>query len=244
MTFNFVSAHQRATRTLLDEISTGHLPPGEKLNEVELASRLEISRNTLREAFIALEDYGVIVRQPHRGVHVTLPDEDLVDEIFRVRSLLEPAVLRWSRGLNIDALHECVQDGQLAREAQDHDGAGDANQRFHATIIEGAGSSFADDMMTRVLAIMRLVFIQVSAKHDGFHYPYVELNDEIAQLVDSGQREQAAERMRSYLERSRDELRELLNSPAPTEVADAQGSSEVAAEATSEGTEKVKPASD
>lgn len=68
--------------------------------------------------------------------------------------------------------------------------------------------------MTRVLAMMRLLFIQVSAEHHGFHYPYVELNEEIAVLVESGQREQAAEKMRTYLEQSRNELRELLSSPA------------------------------
>ena len=214
MTPIFVSAHQRATRTLLNEISTGRLRPGEKLNEVSLAARLEVSRNTLREAFISLEDYGVVARKPHRGVWVTLPDEELIDEIFRLRSLLEPAVLQWSVGLDIDELHECVQDGQLAKEAHDHDAVGDANQRFHAIIVEGSGSAYAGEMMTRVLAMMRLLFIQVSAEHHGFHYPYVELNEEIAVLVESGQREQAAEKMRTYLEQSRNELRELLSSPA------------------------------
>lgn len=214
MPVNYVSAHQRATRTLLDEISTGKLLPGQKLNEVELAARLNVSRNTLRETFIALEDYGVIVRRPHRGVHVTLPNEELIDEIFRLRSLLEPAVLRWSVGLDTDALHECVHDGQLAREAHDHEGVGDANQRFHAIIIEGSGSAYAEEMMTRVLAMMRLLFIQVSTEHHGFHYPYVELNEELTLLVESGQREQVAEKMRTYLEQSRNELRELLNGPA------------------------------
>ncbi|MDK8345616.1 GntR family transcriptional regulator [Brevibacterium sp. UMB1308A] len=214
MTPTFVSAHQRATRTLLNEISTGRLRPGEKLNEVNLAERLEVSRNTLREAFVSLEDYGVVVRLPHRGVWVTLPDEELIDEIFRLRSLLEPAVLQWSRGLDIDALHECVQDGQLAREAHDHDAVGDANQRFHAVIVEAAGSTFADEIMTRVLAMMRLLFVHASDEHQEFHYPYVERNEEILKLVESGQREQAAETMREYLEKSRSQLQELLNGPA------------------------------
>lgn len=233
MTPIFVSAHQRATHTLLNEISTGHLRPGEKLNEVSLAARLEVSRNTLREAFISLEDYGVVVRKPHRGVWVTLPDEELIDDIFRLRSLLEPAVLQWSVGLDIDALHECVQDGQLAKEAHDHYAAGDANQRFHAIIVEGVGSAFADEMMTRVLALMRLFFVQVSDEHNEFHYPYVELNEEILKLVESGQREQAAEKMRMYLEKSRIELRELLNGPAVTDDAPS-ATAEVAGESTDE----------
>lgn len=238
MTAKFVSAHQRAARTPLDEISTGHLRPGEKLNEVDLAARLEVSRNTLREAFISLEDYGVVVRQPHRGVWVTLPDDELIDEIFRFRSLLEPAALRWSHGLDVDALHECVQDGHSARKTHDHDSVGDANQRFHAIIIESAGSAYADEMMTRVLTMMRLLFVHVSDERHEFHYPYVELNEEILQLVESGQHEQAAEKMRKYLEKSRNELRELLNGPTASEdsvdgAADNGGDATAEAESTS-----------
>lgn len=124
-------------------------------------------------------------------------------------------------------------DGQLAKEAHDHDAAGDANQRFHAIIVEGAGSAFADEMMTRVLALMRLFFVQVSDEHNEFHYPYVELNEEVLKLVEAGQREQAAEKMRMYLEKSRIELRELLSGPAVTDDAPS-ATGEMAGESTDE----------
>lgn len=207
---DFESAQQRVRRTLLHEISTGHLAPGDKLNEVALAGRLEVSRNTLREAFTALEDYGVIVRRPHRGVHVKLPDVDDVDEIYQLRCLLEPAVLRWSEGLEAECLQACVDDGRAARDAGDTAGIGDANQRFHAAIIAASQSRFAEEVMTRVLALMRLVFLRGSARHEDLHGPYLELNAEIAALVADGEREAAAEKMRTYLEQSRDEMRELM----------------------------------
>ena len=211
VTMEFVSAQQRVTHTLLEEISTGQLAPGEKLHEVALATRLEVSRNTLREAFVALQGYGVVVRLPHRGVHVTLPEISHVDEIYQCRSLLEPAVLQWSDQLDTAALKDCVAAGRAAREAGDPHAVGDANQRFHSAIIASAESYYANEVMTRVLALMRLVFIRGSAERRGFHYPYIELNATIADLAASGRRREAAEEMRSYLDRACSEVRELLS---------------------------------
>lgn len=209
----FESAQHRVTRTLLEEISTGRLAPGEKLHEVALSTRLEVSRNTLREAFVALQGLGVVVRRPHRGVCVTLPEAEHVDEIYQCRSLLEPAVLQWSERLDTDTLKDCVAAGRAARDAGDPHAAGDANQRFHSAIIASAESHYANEVMTRVLALMRLVFIRGSAERHGFHYPYVEFNASIADLAAAGHRREAAEEMRTYLDRARREVRELLSKP-------------------------------
>ena len=199
-----MSAPQRVMHTLLDEISTGMLQPGEKLNEMELAA------NTLREAFISLQEFGVVARRPHRGVCVTLPETRDVDEIYQFRSLLEPAALQWSERLDAALLTRCVEEGRAAMAAGDPHGTGDANQRFHSAIIASANSVYADAVMVRVLALMRLVFIRGSAERHNFHFPYVELNAAIAQLAVEGRRVEAAAEMRAYLQRARADVRELL----------------------------------
>lgn len=205
-----MSAPQRVMHTLLDEISTGTLEPGEKLNEVELAARLDVSRNTLREAFISLQEFGVVVRRPHRGVCVTLPETRDVDEIYQFRSLLEPAALQWSERLDAALLTRCAEEGRAAMAAGDPHGTGDANQRFHSAIIASANSAYADAVMVRVLALMRLVFTRGSVERHDFHFPYVELNAAIAQLVAEDRRMEAAAHMRAYLQRARADVRDLL----------------------------------
>lgn len=94
--------------------------------------------------------------------------------------------------------------------AGDPHGTGDANQRFHSAIIASANSVYADAVMVRVLALMRLVFIRGSAERHNFHFPYVELNAAIAQLAVEGRRVEAAAEMRAYLQRARADVRELL----------------------------------
>jgi len=48
-------------------IFSGELKPGERINQDELAERLELSRLPIREAMIALEREGLIRTIPRRG---------------------------------------------------------------------------------------------------------------------------------------------------------------------------------
>jgi GntR family transcriptional regulator len=55
-------------RSILGMVQRGTLKPGEKLEaERELAVRLGVSRSTLRQALIAMEEQGVVRRVPGRG---------------------------------------------------------------------------------------------------------------------------------------------------------------------------------
>ena len=51
-------------------IVKGDLVPGEKIGEVELCSRFNLTRGPLREALGRLESRGLLVRRPHAGVKV------------------------------------------------------------------------------------------------------------------------------------------------------------------------------
>jgi DNA-binding GntR family transcriptional regulator len=80
----------RIAHVLREQIITGELAMGSKLNEREIAERLQVSRIPVREALPILESEGFISSQPRRGavVHVlTLTD---ASELFDLRRQLEP----------------------------------------------------------------------------------------------------------------------------------------------------------
>jgi GntR family transcriptional regulator len=57
---------------LLEELTSGKLPPGAKLsNENELAVRFAVSRSTIREAVRGLMDAGYLARRHGSGTYVT-----------------------------------------------------------------------------------------------------------------------------------------------------------------------------
>jgi DNA-binding GntR family transcriptional regulator len=73
-------------RTLIVE---GDLPPGEKLNERELAERLKVSRTPLREALKLLTAEGLVEHLPNRGAVVAQMDAAAVENAFEVMAALE-----------------------------------------------------------------------------------------------------------------------------------------------------------
>lgn len=67
----------------------GELSPGEKLSELELATRLDTSRTPIREALRQLQMEGYVTVAPNKGAHVSkLPPEE-IEDIYNVISVLE-----------------------------------------------------------------------------------------------------------------------------------------------------------
>ena len=79
----------QAHTILRDAIVEGRFVPGERLNEVQLAEEIGVSRGTLREAMRNLEQEGLLVSNPHRGTFVRQFTAQEADELQEVRLGLE-----------------------------------------------------------------------------------------------------------------------------------------------------------
>jgi DNA-binding GntR family transcriptional regulator len=80
---------ERLADYLKDSIIKGHLKPGERIAEPELAERFGISRTPVREAFRQLESEGFLTVIPRRGATVSpITDRD-VKEFYTIKALLE-----------------------------------------------------------------------------------------------------------------------------------------------------------
>jgi phosphonate utilization transcriptional regulator len=78
-----------AQRELERQIVSGEIAVGAKLNEVEIAQSLGVSRGPVREAFRALDQAGLVRVEKNRGVFVRQVSVDEADEIYEVRAALE-----------------------------------------------------------------------------------------------------------------------------------------------------------
>ncbi len=94
------AANQTYTRAdeafdcLQTAIVKGDLVPGEKIGEVELCSRFNLTRGPLREALGRLESRGLLVRRPHAGVKVVSVSADELMELYRIREIMEGLAAR------------------------------------------------------------------------------------------------------------------------------------------------------
>jgi GntR family transcriptional regulator of vanillate catabolism len=140
-------------------ILRGELAPGERLAEVALAERLGVSRTPIRQALPALAREGLLSAAGRRGYVVrSFSPQDVLDAI-ETRGLLEGLAARRiaERGPSLELLaqlRECLAEGDaiLAKkkfESADEQRYGEMNGRFHALIVEGAGSRIVADTLAR-----------------------------------------------------------------------------------------------
>jgi DNA-binding GntR family transcriptional regulator len=85
----FQTAEEHAYQYLRDLILAGRLPGGTRLNQDEMAKRLNMSRMPVRQAVLRLESEGLVVNRPNRGAVVTTLGPAAMLELFEMRSVLE-----------------------------------------------------------------------------------------------------------------------------------------------------------
>ena len=137
----------------------GELSPGQRVREVELASKLGVSRTPVREALPILAQEGVLTQLDTRGFVVrAFTPQEILDAID-VRGALEGLAARMlaeqgpSRRL-IHSLHECLREGdQIFAKGHlvpsDEARYGDMNKQFHSLIVQGAGSKVIAEAIER-----------------------------------------------------------------------------------------------
>lgn len=193
------SITQEVRRMLVE----GELLPGQRLSEAALAESLQISRNTLREAFRVLTREGLLKHEPNRGVTVAEPDMATIIDIYRVRRFIECKAIAQGFPLHPGTLEmrKAVEAGMQAREAKDWVGVGTANMLFHKAIVELADSPRLSVFYAQISAELRLAF-GVLEDPEFLHLPYLDMNAAILRCVEEGRAEEATRMLEGYLVQS------------------------------------------
>ena len=115
-------------------IRTGELSPGQRVDQREVAERLNVSRTPLREALRALAADGVLSRTPNQGYEVAkLSAGDLL-QYYSMRTFLETEVLRtieWPSEEQLQELREANDACERAADEGSIEHLVAANRDFH-----------------------------------------------------------------------------------------------------------------
>lgn len=149
------NAFEDTVGRLLETIRLGVLAPGESLPpERELAARLGVSRDTVREAIKSLADAGYLVSRrgryggtflseqlPRHTTEAARPSREEIDDVLRLREILEVGAARMAAGRTLSAAE---RDGLFSRLADVRGAPPDdyrrLDSRLHLAIAEAAGS--------------------------------------------------------------------------------------------------------
>ena len=159
---NTVSTVDAICSALEHDIFHLHFAPGEKITEQELASRYNVSRNTLREAVAHLLAQGLLIKTANRGVFVRKIGVEDVQDIFLVRALLEQeAVCRLTDVPEIPAqLWEYVEIMEGTDRQVPWEDYVRADIRFHAALVAAAGSPRRQKLYDTIQTEVKLCIFQ------------------------------------------------------------------------------------
>jgi DNA-binding GntR family transcriptional regulator len=190
--------------TLLELIIMRVLQPGQHLVESELAARLGISRQPVREALQRLSTEGWVDLRPAHGAFVHDPTEAEADQLLAVRALLEAEAARLAAAnVTPDAiarLREICVGGKKALAADDVGAVVAANASLHAAIVELAGNKVLAELAAQVGRRVRWYYTPVARQRGP------ESWKEHAALIDAlaeHDGERAAKIMREHTEQTR-----------------------------------------
>lgn len=153
-------------------ILTLELPPRTKLSEAEVAARLGVSRQPVREAFKRLAKLGFLDIRPQSGTHVSLISEASVRKARFIRMALEIQTCRTacevlpSEGLA--ALGELIERQKDAIAASDRERFHQLDDRFHEEICVRSGVGYAWDVIRENKAHMdrvRMLTLDTSSQN-------------------------------------------------------------------------------
>lgn len=193
---------------LRELVLTGDIGSGSRINEVELAQRMRISRGPLREAIRHLISEGLLVYVPHKGAHVPQADVPDLYALFELRSALECAAARLAAARRTDA--DLAAMRAVSAESRDGFAAGlrfpyRLDIAFHRTLLDAARSPRIAD---QVRLVQQQVILSRSRLTVDPSHTTASMGDHdcLIEAVAAHDGDKAAAVMATHLDRVRDQM--------------------------------------
>ncbi len=130
------------------------LKPADIFSEAQLQEMLKIGRTPVREAVLQLSQEGFLIVHPRRGIEVARISPKRIKDIFEIRSLMEPEILRigFSK-IDRERLYE-IRDEFLSYKGSDFNltksdtlHLSDLDNELHMTIVNSISNDYATELM-------------------------------------------------------------------------------------------------
>jgi len=200
---------------LEDEIATGALRPGTRLEELALAKRFGVSRTPIREALLQLSASGLIEMKSRRGSFVVEIEPRRLMEMFEVMAELEAMCARLAArrvsSADLSAIRAAHEACGVAARSDDGDAYYYENEVFHERIRETSQNQFlieqANALQKRLKPYRRL---QLRAR-DRIRASFAE-HEAIVKAIEGGDATGAADAMRAHVTVQGERFTDLLAS--------------------------------
>ncbi len=199
--------------TLEQLVFTGEYEDGERLDEIKLAEKFNVSRTPVREALQKLVLSGIAEQVPRRGVFVRQPGPVELLEMFETMAELEASCGRFAAArMSEEGLERLAHANERCKAAVEQDDAAayySENEAFHQEIYAGAANSFLQGEALRLqhrLKPYRRVQLRIRGRMAQSLAEHSAIVDALAQ----GDGEAAAKLLRSHVAVQGEKFQQLM----------------------------------
>lgn len=206
----------RVLEHIREMLATGRLGSGDRVNELEIAASLGISRGPVREAIMRLSSSGILVTAPNVGSRVVSLDASSALALYEVREALESLSARLAAERMTEPERRALSDmldahvAAMAGKELDAYPAGSSDWDFHLAILKGSRNEVAWRICGRDLRDLLSLLRAQHGKSAGRGRRALQEHIWIRDAIVTGASDLAGLLMAQHIRASRDNLLALM----------------------------------
>ena len=204
------SLKKKAYNIIKENIVTCRYTPGEFLNESQLMEEIGASRTPIREALSKLEQEKFVRIVSKKGVMVSELTLKEIGDVYQVRMLLEPQIVRqWGSRISVDELEKCRALLLTYHADMDVAQRNELDDSLHRLIVESCPNAYFYQWMTHIYCQNQRIRVvtgqlgQLMEENNTGHLQIVE-------MLLMAEYEKAAELLTEHLEQSKKKTFDVL----------------------------------
>ncbi len=185
-----------------------HLEPGQTMSTQEIATKLNVSRTPVREAFLKLQEQGLVEMIPQKETTVSKINLNRADQEKFIRESLELGIVRKFmeqetaefKEKTVKALRENISVQKKCVENQDFVGFLKADDEFHCALFTAVEEPMAWDIIRQQSGHydrMRILFVQDKDAADSSIYQH----ERIVEYLEKDEQKKAIEALMYHIRR-------------------------------------------
>lgn len=190
-------------QTLRGAILKGDLKPGERLMELQLASKLGVSRTPIREAIRMLEQEGLAVTIPRKGAEVAKMTEKDMEDVLQIRLSLEALAVRLScENITPAALQElkvAMEDFEEKTKSGQFVEMAKADVKFHEILYKASNNPKLQQLLSNLREQMYRYRVEY-LKREEAHPQLIAEHAAIIEYISKGEKKAATDIMCKHID--------------------------------------------
>lgn len=199
--------------TLREAILKGELKPGERLMELQLASKLGVSRTPIREAIRMLEQEGLAVTIPRKGAEVAKMTEKDMEDVLQIRDALDELAASIAceqiTSEELEELKYTMREFEEYTRTADVKRIAEADVRFHDIIYKATRNPKLENMLNNLRE--QMYRYRVEYLKDEKNYPVlIKEHSEIVEGLSKKNKEKLTAAMHEHVKNQANAVKEII----------------------------------